>query len=171
VTFVTFLRFFDILGLAKKTKKNTYRVTKTQKCHKVRNCDVVTFGNVTKCHIAKKTKKNTYRVTKTQKCRKVPNCDIVTFGNVTKCHIMSHFFKSLAQSYVYLLCLDPARNGSLSLSHTHTHTHTHTYGQTTLSSPLCSSLSLSLSQKHTHTHTHTKTIQSRTLSRTPSLSL
>jgi len=29
VTFVTFLRFFDILGFAKKTKKNTYRVTKT----------------------------------------------------------------------------------------------------------------------------------------------
>ena len=25
---------------------------------------------------------------------------------------MSHFFKSLVQSYVYLLCLDPARNGS-----------------------------------------------------------
>ena len=25
---------------------------------------------------------------------------------------MSHFFKSLVQSYVYLLCLNPARNGS-----------------------------------------------------------
>jgi len=25
---------------------------------------------------------------------------------------MSQFFKSLVQSYVYLLCLDPARNGS-----------------------------------------------------------
>jgi len=29
VTFVTFLRFFEILGFAKKTKKNTHRVTKT----------------------------------------------------------------------------------------------------------------------------------------------
>jgi len=29
VTFVTFLRVFDILNFAKKTKKNTYRVTKT----------------------------------------------------------------------------------------------------------------------------------------------
>jgi len=28
---------------------------------------------------------------------------------------MSHFFKSLVQSYVYLLCLDPARNDSLLL--------------------------------------------------------
>jgi len=76
VTFVTFLRFFDILGFAKKTKKNTYRVTKTYRCHKVQKCD------------------------------------IVTFGNVTKCHQMSHFFKSLVQSYVYLLCLDLAWNDS-----------------------------------------------------------
>jgi len=76
VTFVTFLRFFDILGFAKKTKKDTYLVTKTYKCHKVQKCD------------------------------------IVTIGNVTKCHRMSHFFKSLVQSYVYLLCLDWARNGS-----------------------------------------------------------
>jgi len=76
VTFVTFLRFFDILGFAKKTKKKTHRVTKTYKCHKVQKCD------------------------------------IVTFGNVTKCHKTSHFFKSLVQSYVYLLCLDWARNGS-----------------------------------------------------------
>ena len=37
------------------------------------------------------------------------NCDIVTFGNVTKCHT---FRKYLVQSYVYLLCLDPARNYS-----------------------------------------------------------
>jgi len=29
VTFVTFLRFFDVLGFAKKTSKNTERVTKT----------------------------------------------------------------------------------------------------------------------------------------------
>jgi len=29
VTFVTFLRFFDILGFAEKTKNNTYRVAKT----------------------------------------------------------------------------------------------------------------------------------------------
>ena len=29
VTFVTFLRFFDICGFAKKKLKNTYRVTKT----------------------------------------------------------------------------------------------------------------------------------------------
>jgi len=50
VTFVTFLRFFDILGFAKKTKENTYRVTKTYRCHKVQKCDIMTFGNVTKCH-------------------------------------------------------------------------------------------------------------------------
>jgi len=74
--FMTFLRFFDILDFAKKTKKNTFRVTKTYKCHKVQNCD------------------------------------IVTSGNVTKCHKMSHLFKSLVQIYVYLLCLDPARNDS-----------------------------------------------------------
>ena len=43
---------------------------------------------------------------------KVQKCDIVTFGNVTKCHKMSHFFKSLVQSYVYLLCLDLALNDS-----------------------------------------------------------
>ena len=49
MTFATFLRFSDILGFAtktKKTKKNTYRVTKIKKCHKFRNCDIVTFGNV-----------------------------------------------------------------------------------------------------------------------------
>ena len=50
MTVVTFLRFFDVLGFAKKTKQNTYRVTKTQKCHKFQNCDIVSFGNVTKCH-------------------------------------------------------------------------------------------------------------------------
>jgi len=33
---------------------------------------------------------------------------------IWKCHKMSHFFKSLVQSYVYLLCLDWARNGSQS---------------------------------------------------------
>ena len=43
-------RFVDILGFAKKTKKNAHSVTKTYKCHKVQNCDIVTFGNVTKCH-------------------------------------------------------------------------------------------------------------------------
>jgi len=49
---VTFLRFCDVLGFAKKTKKNTNRVTKTKKCDIVTfgNCDIVTFGNVTKCH-------------------------------------------------------------------------------------------------------------------------
>ena len=39
--------------------------------------------------------------------------------NIWKCHKMSqmsHFFKSLVQSYVYLLCLDPARNDSYSIS-------------------------------------------------------
>ena len=36
--------------------------------------------------------------------------------DIWKCHKMSHFFKSLVQSYVYLLCLDPARNGSHCLS-------------------------------------------------------
>jgi len=25
-------------------------MTKPQKCHKCKNCDIVTFGNVTKCH-------------------------------------------------------------------------------------------------------------------------
>ena len=36
----------------------------------------------------------------------------MTFGNVTKCHKISHFFKSLVQSYFYLLCLNLIRNGS-----------------------------------------------------------
>ena len=36
--------------------------------------------------------------------------------DIWKCHKMSHFFNSLVQSYVYLLCLDPARNGSHCLS-------------------------------------------------------
>jgi len=67
-------------------------------------CDIFTFLS-----FAKKPKKNTCNVTKTWKCHKVQNCDIVTFE---KCHKMSHNFKSLVQSYVYLLCLDPARNGS-----------------------------------------------------------
>ena len=50
MTFVTFLRFFHVLGFVKKTTKNIYRVTKTQKCHKLQNCDTVIFGNVTNCH-------------------------------------------------------------------------------------------------------------------------
>ena len=50
MTYVTFLRFFDILGFAKKTQKNTYRVKKPKKCHKVQKCDIVTSGNVTKYH-------------------------------------------------------------------------------------------------------------------------
>jgi len=50
VTFVTFLRFFDILGFAKKNKNKTQVERATWKCHKVRNCDIVTFENVTKCH-------------------------------------------------------------------------------------------------------------------------
>ena len=50
MTFVPFLHFSDILDFAKKTKKNTYRVTKTYRCHKTQKCDIVTFGNVTKCH-------------------------------------------------------------------------------------------------------------------------
>ena len=37
---------------------------------------------------------------------KLWHCDI------WKCHQMSHFFKSLLQSYVVLLCLDLARNDS-----------------------------------------------------------
>jgi len=41
---------------------------------------------------------------------KLWHCDI------WKCHKMSHFFKSLVQSYVYLLCLDLARNGFHCLS-------------------------------------------------------
>jgi len=36
----------------------------------------------------------------------------VIFGNITRRYKMTHFFKSLVQSYVYLLCSDLARNDS-----------------------------------------------------------
>jgi len=48
VTSVTFLRCCYILGLPKKTKKNTYRVTKTQKYHKIDQ--MWHCGNVTNRH-------------------------------------------------------------------------------------------------------------------------
>jgi len=48
VIFVTFLIFLDILGSAKKTKNNSYRVTKPQDRHNVQKCDIVPFENVAK---------------------------------------------------------------------------------------------------------------------------
>ena len=83
------LRFFDISGFAKKTKKIH---TVSQKPRNVTKFRITTLWhleisqNFTKCHKMSQ--------------------------NVTKCHKMSHFFKSLVQSYVYLLCVDAARNDS-----------------------------------------------------------
>jgi len=55
----------------------------------------------------------------------------VIFRNVTKCHKTSHFFKSLVQRYVCLLCLDLARNNSHTYLNEACHTHInevcHTY--------------------------------------------